>query len=310
MTVALLGLGSMGLSLAKQVLKADEYSLHVWNRTQDRTGISDVAATGAKLCFTATEAVKHSDVVLTCVLDYETVYEILDSLHADALKEKVVINLTNCTPKQAREMSSFMKEQYNVRAYFDGAIMATPKMIGTEYAFIFCSGEDESALPTPLSEGQSAHDILSSFGHVDYLGPDPGSAALHDLALLAGMYGMFSGTLTAIALLSKRITDNTSSLSPKISQIISTKLAPLIQSLTPSLVEIAVQTEENEKSAGDHPNSMMYHGMKNILLACREEGVDGGGLVHLMGKFEEVVSQGGGEGGMGLVGRKYWSLDG
>lgn len=44
---------------------------------------------------------------------------------------------------------------------------------------------------------------MNTIGTLEYLGPDPSSAALYDGALLAGMYRMFGGCMTAIALLSR-----------------------------------------------------------------------------------------------------------
>jgi hypothetical protein len=60
--------------------------------------------------------------------------------------------------------------------------MAVPPMIAKPGAFLLYSGS-RSAFDTHRP-------VLDSLGESRYLGADPGLAALHDLALLSGMYGM------------------------------------------------------------------------------------------------------------------------
>lgn len=307
--IAVLGLGSMGASLARHLLKSN-YQLHIWNRTSNRPAVQELSSNGAEFSASPAKALAPCRIVVICVLDYSTVYEIFENVGTAGLKGKTVINLTNSTPKDARIMSASLYENYAVSAYLDAAIMATPALVGTEAAFLFCSGVNEQTFHKSLG-GQSASDILSVFGRVDYLGPDPGAASLYDLALLSGMYGMFGGVFTAIGLLSRRSKNTPAQNDPAAqaeetaSEVIATKLSPMLQALLPSLVGIATVIENEDDAPYDHPNTMQYHGLKNIVQACEEEGVDGGPLKHLLSVFGAVEEEGGGGRGMGLIGRKF-----
>lgn len=107
------------------------------------------------------------------------------------LRGKTILNLTNGTPEQARGLAAWLEAEG--AAYLDGGIMAVPPMIGRPEALILLSGAEAARV--------KAADALASFGSNHYLGPDPGLAALYDLALLTAMYGMFGGYLQAAALL-------------------------------------------------------------------------------------------------------------
>ncbi|MFD0393431.1 hypothetical protein ACFQ3Z_16580 [Streptomyces nogalater] len=71
--------------------------------------------------------------------------------------------------------------------------MAVPPMIGTPGAFVFYSGDPELF--------EEHRDTLAVPAGTEYVGADPGLAALHDVALLTGMYGMFAGITSAFALM-------------------------------------------------------------------------------------------------------------
>ena len=298
--ISLIGLGSMGTAIG-HTLRSSGHTVHAWNRTVGRPGIQDLIDRGAKVFSTVQAAVKDSDNVIICVLNYETIYEILKQVGAD-IRSKVVINLTNSAPNEARTMAKFMQDELGVKAYFDGAIMTTPMLLATDASFLYLSGESKAALTTEHG-GISVEEVLRSIGRIDYLGPDPGAAALYDLAFLAAMYGIFSGALVSTALLSKRSPDSDKR---SISEIVATNLVPGLQALLPSLTKIAGQVESQDEDAGGHPNTMQLHGLKAITQTCAEEGVRGEPLWFLRDVFEEVEREGRGAGGMGLVGRKFW----
>ncbi|MCX4982462.1 NAD(P)-dependent oxidoreductase [Streptomyces sp. NBC_00572] len=185
--VTLLGLGAMGTALARTWLAAG-HPLTVWNRTAARA--APLAAEGARTAGTAAEAVTASDLIIVCLLDDASVEEAL----ADAdLAGKDLVNLVTGTPAQARARAAWA-EARGAR-YLDGGIMAVPPMIGVPEAggYVFYSGsralfeQYEKALAVPAG--------------ATYVGEDPGFAALHDVALLSAMYGMFAGAAHAFALI-------------------------------------------------------------------------------------------------------------
>jgi 3-hydroxyisobutyrate dehydrogenase-like beta-hydroxyacid dehydrogenase len=193
----------MGASLGRRLLDP-EYKLHAWNRTADRCVVKELVNAGAHFVSSAVEALRVSQTIILCLLDYPTIYKTLAEIEdKSCLKDKMIIDLTNGTPKDARDMELYLTSEWNVAVYYDGGIMATPPLIGTDSAFIFCSGRNNESHVQSV-DGRSFQEILSRFGRAEYLGPEVDSSALYDLSLLAGMYGMFGGALTAIALLSKR----------------------------------------------------------------------------------------------------------
>ncbi|PVH70047.1 hypothetical protein DL98DRAFT_598134 [Cadophora sp. DSE1049] len=101
--------------------------------------------------------------------------------------------------------------------------MATPEMVATPASLIFVSGESEEQF-------KAVKDIIHVFGRTQYVGEDSGAASLHDLSLLTGMYGMFAGAITAMAMLKK-----SGSVEPRVSQL----LIPWLQALVPYIAEMA-----------------------------------------------------------------------
>ncbi|CAM5248398.1 dehydrogenase [Streptomyces spiroverticillatus] len=187
--VTFLGLGNMGHALASTALAAG-HPITVWNRTPSRTtGLAEQGATPAP---TPAEAVAATDLTLVCLLTDETVAEVLAPVaESGALKGKTLVNVTNSTPEQARQRASWAQAQG--ATYLDGGIMAIPQLIGTPHSYIYYSG-DEQAFTTHRP-------LLARFGDPRYVGTDPGLASLYDMALLTGMYGLFTGAAQALALI-------------------------------------------------------------------------------------------------------------
>lgn len=78
LTVALLGTGTMGAGMARNIARAG-IGLRVWNRTAARA--EPLAAAGIEVARTVAEAVENADVVLTMLWDADSV---ADALHAGA----------------------------------------------------------------------------------------------------------------------------------------------------------------------------------------------------------------------------------
>ncbi|WP_026211987.1 NAD(P)-dependent oxidoreductase [Longispora albida] len=180
--VSVIGLGLMGSALAGALLDAGQ-AVTVWNRSAAKAG--PLTARGASLAASVSEAVAASPIVVVCVADNATVESLLGPVAA-GLGGKTLVNLTNGTPEQARALAAWAAGAGVT--YVDGGIMAVPQMIGQPGALVLYSGESEPPA------------VLSAFGKPVYLGTDPGLAALYDLALLSGMYGLFAGFYQAMGL--------------------------------------------------------------------------------------------------------------
>ncbi|WP_351234523.1 NAD(P)-binding domain-containing protein [Streptomyces sp. NPDC002133] len=184
--VSVLGLGMMGSALAAALLKAG-HPVTVWNRSPAKSG--PLVAQGAHPAAAPADAVTASPLVIVCLLTNDTVQEVLDSL-GDTVAGKTLVNLTNGTPAQARRLSEWAAGRG--AAYIDGGIMAVPQMISGPDAYVFYSGDKDAY--------EAHRTTLAAFGGTKWVGTDPGRAALYDLALLTGMYGMALGVLQAFAL--------------------------------------------------------------------------------------------------------------
>jgi len=177
--VSFLGLGEMGAALARPTMDAG-HPTTVWNRSADKAAA--LARLGAHAASTAAEAVVASDLIVVCLFDHRSVHEVLDPI-TDLLGGRSVVNLTTTSPDGARELARWAGG-IGVD-YLDGGIMATPEMIGTPQSSILYSGSPQIF--------DDYHDILELWGSPEYFGDDAGMASLYDLALLSGMYTMFTG---------------------------------------------------------------------------------------------------------------------
>lgn len=184
--IAVIGLGAMGTALAEAFL-SQGHVVTVWNRSPAKTQV--LAAKGAAVANSLEDAVRSSPLIVACLLVYDTVHEVLDPVRG-ALSGRTLVNLTNGTPEQARAMSDWAVS--HGASYVDGGIMAVPPMIGGENALILYSGSRQAF---DAHSGQ-----LGALGVSKYLGDDAGLAPLYDISLLAGMYGLFAGTLQSLAL--------------------------------------------------------------------------------------------------------------
>ncbi|MGG2462449.1 NAD(P)-dependent oxidoreductase [Streptomyces sp. RGM 3693] len=188
-SVSVIGLGDMGTALATALLAAG-HQVTVWNRTARKA--DGLVEKGARRAESPAAAIAASEVVLVCILDYADVAPLLAADGAGAaLKGRVVVNVTNGSPAEARALADRVSDLG--AEYLDGGIMAVPDLIGKPSAFVLYSGAKDAF--------ERSRGVLDSFARSVYLGTDPGLAPLNDLALLSGMYGMFGGFLHAAALM-------------------------------------------------------------------------------------------------------------
>lgn len=273
--VSVIGLGMMGSALAQTFLK-EGHQTTVWNRTAGKANA--LMKQGAKVAGTVHEAIAASPIVVLCVLDYGAVQEILEKA-GGKLAGRVIVNLTNGTPAQARRTAAWVADQG--AEYLDGGIMAVPQMIGTSGALVLYSGSEkgfQTYLPT-----------LERIGGVNYLGEDPGLAPLYDLALLSAMYGMFGGFFHATAMIR----------SEQIQAGGFTELVvPWLQAMSASLPLMAQAVD-----AGDHRTnvSSLYinqTGFANFIDVCRELGISTELMTPIQGLINRGVSEGYGTDGL------------
>ncbi|MFI5715261.1 NAD(P)-dependent oxidoreductase [Nocardia sp. NPDC051750] len=177
--VAVLGLGPMGRAIAATLVGSGNPTT-VWNRTPGKA--AELVAAGAVSGPDAASAVAAAQLVVVVLSDHASVHAVLDPL-AEQLKGKALINLTSTAPEESRELGAWAAG-HGIE-FLDGGIMAVPPMIGGPGASILYSGA--------VSVFDRFRSDLEKLSAADYFGDDPGTAALYDFALLAGMYAMFTG---------------------------------------------------------------------------------------------------------------------
>ncbi|WP_425547163.1 NAD(P)-dependent oxidoreductase [Actinocorallia aurantiaca] len=280
--VTLLGLGDMGTALAR-AWRAAGHPLTVWNRTPQKAG--PLAEEGARVAATQTEAVASADgPVILCLLDDASVDEVLDG--AD-LFGKDLVNLTTSTPAQARRRARWA-EKRGARL-LDGGIMAVPPMIGRPETggYILYSGD------RALFERH--RELLEVPAGAKFVGEDAGHAALHDIALLSAMTGMFAGITHAFALVHEEKDLDRAELA--------SLLVEWLGAMAGSAHEIADQLASGDYTEGVTSNlAMMTAGNDTLLASAEDQSVDPRLLTPYMELMSRRVAQGHGDEGLaGLV---------
>jgi 3-hydroxyisobutyrate dehydrogenase-like beta-hydroxyacid dehydrogenase len=272
-----LGLGAMGTALAGALLAAG-YPTTVWNRSPAKA--KALAGKGVIRAETAADAVEASRLVIVCLLDHQSVVDVLSTV---ALSGRIVVNLTNGTPAQGRELAEWTRKRD--ADFLDGGIMAIPPMIAQPGAFVFYSGS------------RSAYDtyrpVLDTFGESHYVGVDPGLAALYDISLLSGMYGMFMGVAHAFALIA----------SEGLSAI---AFAPLLTRWLVAMTGMVVPTGESVDKCDYSTNVTSSIGMQaaaysNLIDTANDQGVSPELLAPLKSVLDERVADGHGGDGIGGI---------
>jgi 3-hydroxyisobutyrate dehydrogenase len=105
MTVAFLGLGRMGVRMAKHVLDAG-HELVVWNRTPGKAG--DLVGAGAREAKTPAEATEGADVAVLMLFGPDSVRAVLPDVAREGL---LVIDSTTIGPAAAHEFGRFCSDR-------------------------------------------------------------------------------------------------------------------------------------------------------------------------------------------------------
>lgn len=247
--VSVLGLGAMGTALARALLAAG-HEVTVWNRTAARA--EALVAEGATAAATAGEALTAAELVILCVLDDAAVREHVEPAR-ERLRGRVVVNLTTTTPEQARALGNWAEE--GQIAWIDGGIMAVPSMIGGTGAFVLYSGV--------AAAFERLRPVLEVFGRAEFVGTDPGAAAMYDVSILGGMYAMFAAFRQGGAMV--RTTGGSAAR-------LAALMAPFLQAMTLSLTEQAVGIDTPEQYVQEQSDEFTAAALDLIDKAATESG--------------------------------------
>tara|TARA_B100000214_G_scaffold373933_1_gene355382 strand:+ start:992 stop:1891 length:900 start_codon:yes stop_codon:yes gene_type:complete len=184
--ISVIGLGSMGLALAKTLLKSDS-NISVWNRTLSKS--HDLNNKGAHVCLSPIEALQCSEIIIVCLSNYEAWKNIIDSNQIDIdLSKKTIVQLTSGSIEEVTAHSDWVKKHNG--NLLEGAIISFPTEIGTKDSSIILAGNNEVI--------ENCKEIISLLFPIhtnlgdNLIGPTVLSRALVSGGL-AGLIGMMNG---------------------------------------------------------------------------------------------------------------------
>ncbi|MFI5624052.1 NAD(P)-dependent oxidoreductase [Nocardioides sp. NPDC051685] len=275
--VTMLGLGAMGSALAAALLDAGR-SVTVWNRTPGRA--SDLVDRGAEEATSVSDAALASPVVIACLIDHSSVVETLGPAAAQ-LRGRTLLNVTTTTPTESRELAAWAAE--NGVDYLDGAIMAIPAMIGSRASQIFYSGS------------RAAYDVLlptlDIWATSEFHGEDAGRASLVDLAMLSGMYQMFTGFFHGAAMVA--------SMGMSAADF-AARQAPFLAAMTEGFDGYAKVIDGGDYTVAGQ-QSLEFSDLTHIVRASEEEGVDATPIAMVQALIGGQIAAGYGSEGLARV---------
>ncbi|MEO3976571.1 NAD(P)-binding domain-containing protein [Streptomyces sp. CAU 1734] len=268
--VTVIGLGAMGSALAGAFLDAG-HPTTVWNRSAGKGGA--LAARGAVLAGSAEEAVRAGELVVVCVLDHHAVREVVEPL-AGVLRGRVLVNLTSGAPEQARETGAWAAG--HSIAYLAGSVMVPTPMVGTPEALLFHAGSRDAF--------ERYGSVLGTLGgRTEFVGEDPGLAAVYDLSLLDYFYGAMAGLVHAFALAGAH-------------GVKAAEIAPHMHGITGIMAGIP-EAAARDIDAGVYPGQeanlgMMATSVGHLLDVSRARGLDTGQLEAIKRVADRAIGRG------------------
>ncbi|RYH06394.1 NAD(P)-dependent oxidoreductase [Tropicimonas sp. IMCC6043] len=185
-SVSVIGLGAMGTALARELLD-NGYRLTVWNRTADKA--ARLVEAGATLAASPSEAIRASDVTITCIRSHGDTRALLGAEPA-ALSGKTIIELSTGESAEANSLMDWIHARG--ADCLIGMISVFPKDIGSADSAILVVGREET--------WARCSEILTTLGGASArIGEDPiALAAIYASLVLPRqgfMFGMIYGAI-------------------------------------------------------------------------------------------------------------------
>ncbi len=137
-TVALLGTGTMGAGMARNIAAA-RIPLTVWNRTRSRA--EPLAEAGIEVADSPADAVRDADLVVTMLFDVESVESALDEAR-DGLKQGAVLVQQSTVGVAGADALAARAAELGL-VYVDAPVLGTKKPAEDGALVILASGPDE-----------------------------------------------------------------------------------------------------------------------------------------------------------------------
>lgn len=188
-SVSVIGLGNMGRALAEALL-VKGHAVTVWNRTASKCDA--LAAAGAAVAGSVSEAAAAADVVIVCVTDHDATQSLLQTDGAaGSLRGKLLVQLSTMTPEQSLETGRWAEAQGAV--YLDGSIFGFTQDVTGGSATIVYSG--------PRDAFESNREVfLALGGDPQHVSEDIGAAVIFEKVYYAFAYGMMQAFIQGAAM--------------------------------------------------------------------------------------------------------------
>ena len=174
LTIACIGLGRMGAGIAQNI-QSSGCRLVVYNRTPEKT--QPFVAAGAKAARTAREASSSADIVITSLMDDQSVLDTLsgvDGMLAGMRRGAVHIGTSTISPGCSVRCAELHSE--NGSHYLAAPVAGRPDAAAAGKLFTFVAGEPEVI--------ERARPVIEAYTqNIIVLGPEPAAAASIKLAI-------------------------------------------------------------------------------------------------------------------------------
>jgi 3-hydroxyisobutyrate dehydrogenase len=187
-TVAVLGTGTMGAGMARNLAAAD-LTTRVWNRNPDRA--APLAAAGATVCQSVAEAVTGADVVVTMLWDADSVIETLHQGAGAFAPGAVLVQASTVGVQGAARVDEAAAELGLV--HIDAPVLGTKQPAETGNLVVLASGPSVAQpVVTPVFEAVGARTI--------WVGDEAGAASRLKLVVNAFVLSLTASVAQSIGL--------------------------------------------------------------------------------------------------------------
>ncbi len=192
LNISIIGLGSMGLALAKTLLKSNS-EIYVWNRTLSKA--KELNHKESNICLSPREAIENSELIIVCLLNYKVWSEIIDSdLKNIDLNGKTIIQLTTGNVEEVLNHNEWVKKHKG--NLLEGAILCFPSQIGTLDSSIIVSGDNKIV--------NSYEEVIKNLSPIyTNLGTNLIAPTVLSRAMISGILGSLIGLINGVALCQK-----------------------------------------------------------------------------------------------------------
>ncbi|KAA8641952.1 hypothetical protein EYZ11_010230 [Aspergillus tanneri] len=280
-TISILGLGGMGSAIARAYTKAG-YKTIVWNRSPAKAHalVADAAVPVAS----ATECIRASPLVITCLLNVEAFQDVLNKADQGAGVGRILIDYTSASPDDiTNSQATALKHSFST--YIRGAIETYPAYVGMPESLFYYSGDQKIFA--------SIEETLKILGMAVYLGEDVLFATLQECTLGIFFFGFSQAFLQTMAFY-----NSTKMYMPGGAQrLLKETLLPIfMQDYSRLYGELARQIDEKDyvsQASDGAPLSVLQDTLGCLIQTSEKLGISSNALHPMYELVQARISQGG-----------------